>query len=149
MGTAVVRCNDLEVFDLPATIPVLVLDADIGKLDVRVFVRQAVRQGPLANLVGRAIGPAVTVPFLAIALLKEALIFALQLVIENDAPDMATTFSDCLCRSFVRSVKVRVVGDLGPPGEARIEALAIVERAVLGAVQQVAATFREGHERGP
>ena len=94
------RRDDLEVFDLPATIPVLVLDADIGKLDVLVLVRQPVRQRPLPNLVGRAIGPAVAVPFLAIALLEEALIVALQLVVEDHAPNMATTFSDRLCRSL-------------------------------------------------
>ena len=59
---------------------------------------------PFPNLVGRAIGPAVAVPLLAIALLQEALIVALQLVVEDDAPDMATTFSDRLVprRSYAR-----------------------------------------------
>ena len=98
MSASIVRSDDLEVFDLPATIPVLVFDADIGKLDVLVLVRQPVRQRPFSNLVGRAIGPAVTVPFLAIALLQEALILALQLVVEDHAPNMATALSDLLCR---------------------------------------------------
>jgi hypothetical protein len=79
MSASIVRSDDLEVFDLPAAITVLVLDADIGKLDVLVLVRQPVRHRPLPNLVGRAIGPAIAVTFLAIAFLKEALVVAIQL----------------------------------------------------------------------
>jgi hypothetical protein len=107
------------------------------------------RQRPLPNLVGRAVGPTVAVSFLAIALLEETLIVAFQLVVEDNPPDVATAFSDRLRRSLVRLVKVCVVGDLGPPGEAGVEALAIVERAVLGSVEQVATALRESHERGP
>jgi hypothetical protein len=43
---------------------------------------------------------------------------------------------------------MRIVGDFRSPGEARVEALAIVEGAVLGRIQQVATALREGHERG-
>src|SRR5262245_52563957 len=101
------------------------------------FEWQPMRQRPLANLVGRAIGPAVAIAFLAIALLKEALVFALQLVVENHPSDMAAPLPDFVSRSFVGTVKVRVVRDLGPPGEARVEALSVVERAVLRCIQEV------------
>jgi len=143
------RGDDLQVCNLPATIPVLVLDADIRELDVFVLVWQPVRQRPFPNLIGRPIGPTVAVPFLAIALLEETLIVAFQLVVEDDPPDVTTALSDRLRRSLVRLVKVRVVGDLGPPGEARVEALAIVERAVLGSIEQVATALRESHKSGP
>jgi hypothetical protein len=148
MSAAVMRRDDLEVFDLPAPIPVLVLDAYIRKLDVLVFVWQSVRQRPLPNLVAGAIGSAVAVAFPAIALLEEALVFALQLVVEDHAADMTTALPDLLCRSFVRTVEVRVMRDLGPPGKARIEALAVIERTVLSCIQKVATAVCEGHERG-
>src|SRR5688572_24282485 len=143
------RGDDLQARNLPTTISVLVLDADIRELDVFVLVRQPVRQRPFPNLVGRAIGPTVAVPFLAIALLEETLVVAFQLVVEDDPPDVATAFLDGLRGSLVRLVKVRVVGDLGPPSEARVEALAIVERAVLRSVEQVATVLRESHKSGP
>jgi hypothetical protein len=149
MGAAVMRRDDLEVFDLSAPISVLVLDADIRKLDVLVFVRQPVRQRPFPDLVGRAMRPAIAVALLSIALLEEALVFALQLEVEDDSPDMATAISDHLCGSFVGPMKVRVVGDLRPSREAGVELLPIAERAILSRVQEVSPTVREGDERGP
>jgi hypothetical protein len=104
---------------------------------------------PTHDLVNRAIGSAVTVSPLAIALLQEALIIALQLVVEDHAPNVTAGVSDLLGGALVRAVKVRIVRDLGAPGEAGVEALAVIERAILGRVQQVAATLGEGHERGP
>ncbi|HVQ17056.1 MAG TPA: hypothetical protein VMS40_25810 [Vicinamibacterales bacterium] len=149
MGAAVVGRNDLEVFDLPATIPVLVLDADIGKLNVLVLVRQPVVQGPFSNLVGRTIGSAVAVPLLTIALLEETLIVTLQLIVEDYASNMATAVRDLGCRVLVGAVKVGIVCDLWSPGDACVEALAILERAVLRRIQQVATTLRERHEGAP
>jgi hypothetical protein len=40
--TAIVRRDDLEVFELAATVAILVLDAHVGKLNVVVLVRQPV-----------------------------------------------------------------------------------------------------------
>jgi hypothetical protein len=127
VSTAIVRCDDLEVFDLSTAITVVVLDTYVRKLDVLVVVRQPVRQGPVSNLVGRAIGSPVAVPLLAIALLQEPLILALQLVVEDHAPNMATACSDLLCCVLVGTMKVSIVCDFWSPREACIEALAIVE----------------------
>jgi hypothetical protein len=149
MSASVVRRDDLQVLDLSAAVPVLVFDADIRKLDVLVFVRQAMRQRPFANLVGGVIWPAIAVPFLSITLLKESLVFALQLVVEDDTPDVATAISDRLRSSFVGPMNVRIVGDLRPSREAGIEALAIIDRAILSGVQEVSPALREGHQRGP
>ena len=115
MGAAVMRRDDLQVVDLATAVPVLILDADIWELDVLIFVRQPVRQRPLPHLVGRAIGPAVAITFLAIPLLKEALILALQLVVEDHATDLAAAFSYPFRGALVCAVEVHVMGDLGPP----------------------------------
>jgi hypothetical protein len=116
---------------------------------VLVLVGQPVRQGPRANLVVGAVGSAVTGLVLTIALLEEALILALQLVVQDDASHVAATAPDPFSGSFVGSVKVRVVGDLWAPGEAGIEALTVIERAVLGGFKEIAAARGERHERGP
>jgi hypothetical protein len=149
MGAAVVGRDDLEVVDVSAPVPILVLDTDVWKLDVFVFVWQPMRQCPLANLVGRAIRPAVAVTLLAIALLKEALVLALQLVVENHPTDLATPLPDFVSGPFVRSVKMRVMRDLWSPREAGVEALPVVERAVLRRIQEVTTTFRQRYERRP
>jgi hypothetical protein len=149
MSASVVRRDDLQVLDLSAAVPILIFDANIRKLDVLVFVRQAMRQRPFANLVGGAIWPAIAVPFLSIALLQESLVFALQLVVEDDSPDMATALSDRLRGSFVGPMKVRIVGDLRPSREASVKALAVIEGTILSRVQEVSPALREGHQSGP
>ena len=149
MGAAVMRRDDLEVFDFSSTISVVVLDAYVRKLNVLILVRQPVCLGPLPNLVGRPVGSPVTISPMTIPLLEEALILALELVVEDHAPDVATAFSDLFCSVLVGSVKVHIVRDFGPPGKACVVPLAVIERAVLRRVQQIAATLRERHERGP
>jgi len=56
-----VRRDDLHVFAAPAAVRVLVLDADVRKVDLIIEVGQVVFVGPLANLIGRPIGVAVVV----------------------------------------------------------------------------------------
>jgi hypothetical protein len=51
MSPAIVRGDDLEVLALPAAIRLLVLDADIGEVDLVIEVRQVVLIRPLANLI--------------------------------------------------------------------------------------------------
>ena len=42
MGAAIVRRDDLDVLALPAAIRLLVLDADVGEVDLVIEVRQVV-----------------------------------------------------------------------------------------------------------
>jgi hypothetical protein len=42
MGAAIVRRDDLDVLALPAAIWLLVLDADVGEVDLVIEVRQVV-----------------------------------------------------------------------------------------------------------
>jgi len=52
MGAAIVRGDDLDVLALPAAIRLLVLDADVGEVDLVIEVRQVVFVRPFANLIG-------------------------------------------------------------------------------------------------
>jgi hypothetical protein len=127
MSASVVGRDDLEVLDLSAPVAVLVLDAHIGELDVLVLVRQSMRECPLTDLVDRPVGPAVTLPVSTVALLKETLVLTLQLVVKNDAANTTTPILYALSRVLVRSVELRIVGNLGPPGKAGVELLAVLD----------------------
>jgi hypothetical protein len=47
--------DDLDVLALPAAIGLLVLDADVGEVDLVIEVRQVVFVRPFANLIRRSI----------------------------------------------------------------------------------------------
>ena len=89
VGAAVVAGDDLDVLMPRAAVAVLVLDPGIRELDVPVVVRQLVFPRPPCNLLGLAVRPAVAVLLAAIALVQEPLIVALELVVEDDAPNPA------------------------------------------------------------
>ncbi|MBY0496319.1 MAG: hypothetical protein K2Y23_19090 [Cyanobacteria bacterium] len=91
MGAAIVAGHDLEILVPRAAVSVLVLDPGVRKPDVTVVVRQLVFPGPSGNLFGLTVWPAVAVLLAAIALVQEALIVALELVVEDDAPDTAAS----------------------------------------------------------
>jgi hypothetical protein len=55
VGAAIVRRDDLDVLALPATIRLLILDADVGEMDLVIEVRQVVFVRPFANLIRRSI----------------------------------------------------------------------------------------------
>jgi len=61
MGAAVVRGHNLDVLVPTPAIPILVLDAGIGKVHVTVLVRQLVLPRPSRDLLRFAIGPPVAV----------------------------------------------------------------------------------------
>jgi hypothetical protein len=104
-----VRGDDLDVFTLPAAVRLLILDAEIGKVDLVVEVRQVVLVGPFADLVGRAIGVAVVVVALAIVLVKPALIFALEFVVEDDAINVRAALLEPRCRLLVRAIDLEAM----------------------------------------
>jgi hypothetical protein len=72
-----------------ATIAVFVLDAGIRESDVPIVVGQLVFTRPACYLFGLTVRPTVAFLLAAIALVEESLIVALQLVVENDPPDLA------------------------------------------------------------
>ena len=74
MGAAIVRRDDLDVLAFPAAIRLLVLDSDVGEVDLVIEVRQIVFVRPFTNLIGRAIGMAVVVVVVLVALVEPALV---------------------------------------------------------------------------
>ena len=124
MGAAIVRGHDLDVLVPTPAIAVLVLDAGIGKVHVPVVVRQLVLPRPPCDLLRLAIRPAVAVLLAAIALVEETLIVALQLVVENDAPDPTALAAEPLLGALVGAIDLGVVRQLARLPEAGVERLA-------------------------
>jgi hypothetical protein len=107
MGTAIVRCDDLDVLALPAAIRLLVLDANVREVDLVIEVRQVVFVRPFANLIGRAIGMAVVVVMVLVAFVEPALVLALQLVVQDDALDVRTAVQETVLGLFVGAIDLR------------------------------------------
>ena len=93
MRTAVVERCDLDVFDIATTVGPLVFKAEIGKVNVAVEVRQIVLLGPLFDLFRIAVRTAVGVRMIAVAIVEELLVLALQLVVEHHAIESVRRYS--------------------------------------------------------
>jgi hypothetical protein len=91
VGAAVVAGHHFEVLMPRPTVSVLVLDPRVREPDVPIVVRQVVLTRPPCNLFGLTVRPAVAVLLPSIALVQEALIVALELVVEDDPPDLAAS----------------------------------------------------------
>ena len=77
-----------------------------------VVVRELVLDGPAMDLLRGSIGPAVAVRLAAIALLQELLVFAFQLVIQDDAADGRAVFAEPFRVLEVGAIDLRVVRQL-------------------------------------
>jgi hypothetical protein len=77
--------RDLEVLPSDVAVHVLVLDSDVGEVDVPVEVRQPVVPRPVLDFFRGAVGSSVAVAVAAVAVLQEPLIVPLQLAIQFDA----------------------------------------------------------------
>ena len=156
MRPAIVRRDDLDVLALPSTIRLLVLDADVGEVDLVVEVRQVVFVRPFANLIGRAIGMAVVVVVVLVALVEPALVLALQLVVEDDALDVRTALQETRLGLFVRAIDLEVVFEFALAPQARVERLVMLPIDVPMALEKAAAVLGQtdrmvavpGHARG-
>ena len=92
MRASVVERCDLDVLDVPPAVRPEELDLEIGKLDASVGVREIVVLGPSAHVVSVAPGPAVAVGPAAVGFLKEDLILAPKVLLEDHALDMRALF---------------------------------------------------------
>lgn len=127
------RGDDLDVLTLPTPGGLLILDAEIGEVNLVVEVRQAVLDGPLANFSRRAIRVAVVVAAVAVMLVEPALILALEFVVEDDAIDVRAALPEPRCRLLVRSIDLEVMLPLAFAHEARVELLRLV--AIDGSIE--------------
>src|SRR5690348_813502 len=124
VSAAVVGGDDLDALMARETIPVLVLDTDVGETDVPVVVGEIVFARPASDLLGAPSWPAITVPSTAIALLEEPLVVALQLVVEDHATDAPALVPQALLGPSVGTIDVDVVRQLSRLPEAGVEGLA-------------------------
>ena len=103
----------------------------IWELDVPIVVRQLVFPRPACDLFGLTIRSAVAVLLPSIALVEEALIIALELVVESDAAHPSTSASQALVGALVGAIDLGVVRQLARLPEAGVEGLARLVRAVV------------------
>ena len=87
VSAAVVRREQLDVLVMFPAID-LVLDAVVGEMHLAIEVRQVVLARPVADLVLVAAGSAVAVRAVAVVVLQELLVLALQVLLEDDASDL-------------------------------------------------------------
>ena len=146
MRPPVVRRRDFYVDDVPAPVWELIFEPEIGEAYVVVQHGEIVGVGPSGNLLPSAIGTSGAVRAVAVSLLKESLILALQLVVEDDAPDVRITSGQALCLTQVRTIEIGVVSEFTFSSGSRIEGLArlLFARSVM--LQQRAAPLGEGHQ---
>ncbi len=134
MGAAVVGGDNLDVLMPRAAVPVLVLDAGIREPDVPIVVRQFVLARPPRDLGGLAIRPAVAVLLASIALVEEPLIVALELVVEDDAPNPAALASQAFVGALIGAIDLGIVRQLAGLPDAGVEGLAGLVAAVIALV---------------
>ena len=103
MATAVVVCEDLDVNVKLAPIE-LVLNPQVGEVNALVEIRQVVIARPLLDLLVVTVRPPVAVGTVPIVLLEEALVVALEFLLEDDAADLRALVS-----------QARLFSELCPP----------------------------------
>ena len=92
--------------------------AQIGKLDGILEHGQVVRVGPLVGLHKAARGSPVALGLIAVALLQEGLVLALEVVPEHDVLEAGALGLRAIGATQVGSIEVRVVGQLARIGRA-------------------------------
>ena len=98
--------HDLDVFHLPLTVWPLVFDAYVRKVDVAVDDRKVSTRCPFRHVTGRSIAITLGAPALAIEIAQEALIVALQLVVEGDSLDRRAAAAQAFCRVHVSPIQL-------------------------------------------
>ena len=144
MRAAVVAGDDLDVLVAQPAVAVLVLDARVGEVDAVVEVRELVFPRPGTESRAPPGRAGRRCPLAAVPLLQEPLVLALQLVVEDDAPDPPAVLAQARLGASVGAVDLRVVRQLPRLPEAGVERLAGLPAALQAmGLQQVAAGLRE------
>jgi hypothetical protein len=110
IGSPIVRSNNLDVFDLPLTVGTLVLDPDVGQMDVPIYDRQIVASGPLCNLAIDRICIPLSSATLAVEVLKKSLVVPLELVVQNHPPHNAASTPQAVGGVQIGPVELSVMG---------------------------------------
>ena len=108
MGAAVVLGDDLDILMTVAPVQ-FVLDAEVGEADAVIEVRQVVLTCPAFDLVAIAIGSSIAVRPAAVPLLEPLLILALELAVEDDAPNVRALVAEPFLFPQVGAIELNVV----------------------------------------
>ena len=106
IGTAVVGRDDLDVLHLPLSVRPLVLDSYVRKVNVAVDDRKVSTRCPFRHVTGRSIAITLGAAALAIEIAQEALIVALQLVVERDSLYRRAAAAQAFCRVHVSAIQL-------------------------------------------
>jgi hypothetical protein len=104
-----VRCDDLDVLDLPFAVGPVVLDADVWEVHLVVDDGQIVLTCPLGDLAIERFGFTLAAPTLSIQFSEEPLVISLQFVVEHDSPHRAATSLQAVGGIEIRTVQLRVM----------------------------------------
>ena len=123
MHAAIVFGHNLDVLVMFGPV-LLVLNPEVRKGDAVVEVRQVVLARPLLDLAVVTIMSAVAVRATTIVLLQPFLVFALELLLEDDAADFAALVPDLFLFAQLGAIQLRIVRQLARPADAGDEVLA-------------------------
>jgi hypothetical protein len=141
---AVVDGQHLDVHVVKAAVELFVFDADIGKMDLVVEIRQVMRSRPILDLVRRAIRPATRTVLIFVALVQPTLVLALEFVIEDHPVDAHLSRLKLLRLTHVGVINLRVVFNLADLDQTGIKLLLVLLRPVNPMrCEQVSPTIRE------
>jgi hypothetical protein len=121
--TSIVGRDDLDVLYAVVSVSVVVFNPDIRKVHLVVEVRQVVLMGPTLDFLIVTSSAAVAGRLLSIAFLKERLIFAFQLVVEDNAMYVGPLFPEAFRCAAVGAIDRRVVRHLAWLPETFVEHL--------------------------
>jgi hypothetical protein len=120
---SVVLRKDLNVLVTVAPLE-LVLDAEIGEVDVVVEVRKVVVAGPFLDFSRVPIGSTIAVGAVAVAFVQKTLVLPLEIVLEDHATDLRALLSETFLGAQVGTIERGVVRQLARPEDAGTERLA-------------------------
>jgi len=118
----IVLCDDLQVLVVLAPVQ-LVFEPDVREMDLLIEVRQVVLVRPAFDLSRVPIRSAVAVRPPTIRLLQPFLILALELRLEDDAPNVGALLPEALFFAQVGAVHLDVVRELARATDACVERL--------------------------
>jgi hypothetical protein len=123
------RRDDLDVLNGAAAVAAVVLNARVRKLNVSVLVGQLAFLSPSSNGLVPLLRRFASLTARAVLGLQVALIFALQILFENDPADRLAALGQAFGRLDVRAVHPGIVGQLARLGDADVKGLSITLRA--------------------
>jgi hypothetical protein len=138
--------GDFHVFHVAAAVGMLVLDPKIRELDAVIQDRQVVLGRPLFDFFTGSIWPAVTVRTIAVSLLQEPLVIALQLVIEDDSLNARTLCLELFRSAHVRPTELGVVREFAGLHRSRVERLEGLGIATAVAFEELSSAFRQADD---